>query len=93
MTIEDNLKAMTLMSSLAPSWETFVTIVCNASTIVIEYSKVTSATLTEADRTKSLAKKTAIDAYVVQSLATTKQSRKKFFPTVKQSTMSKQVPR
>ena len=29
--IEDELKAMLLMSSLPSSWETFVTIVCNAS--------------------------------------------------------------
>ena len=32
MTIEDELRAMLLMSSLPSSWETFVAIVCNAST-------------------------------------------------------------
>jgi hypothetical protein len=31
MTIDDELKALLLMSSLPPSWETFVTTVCNAS--------------------------------------------------------------
>ena len=54
--IEDELRAMILMSSLPSSWETFVTTVCNASTTVVKYSKVTSAILTEAARRKSFAK-------------------------------------
>ena len=57
-TIEDELRAMILMSSL-PSWETFVTTVCNASTTAIKYSEVTSAILTEAARRKSFTKGSA----------------------------------
>ena len=41
-TIEDELKAMLLMSSLPPSWETFFTTVCNVSTAAMKYSEVTS---------------------------------------------------
>ena len=47
MTIEDELRAMLLMSSLPSSWETFVTTMCNASTTVVKYSEVKSAILTE----------------------------------------------
>ena len=64
--IEDELRAMLLMSSLPPSWETFVTTVCNASTVVVKYSEVTSAILTEAPWRKSFAKDSADEAYVVQ---------------------------
>ena len=38
-TIEDELRAMILMSSLPSSWETFVTTVCNTSTTAIKYSE------------------------------------------------------
>ena len=65
-TIEDELRAMILMSSLPSSWETFVTTVCNASTTAIKYSKVTSAILTEATRRKSFTKDLVEEAYVVQ---------------------------
>ena len=65
-TIEDELRAMLLMSSLPPSWETFVTTVCNASTAGVKYSSITSAILTEAARRKSFANDLASDAYVVQ---------------------------
>ena len=44
-TIENELRAMILMSSLPSSWETFATTVCNASTTAIKYSEVTSAIL------------------------------------------------
>ena len=47
-TIEDELRAMILMSSLPSSSETFFTTVCNASTTAIKYSEVTSTILTEA---------------------------------------------
>ena len=67
--IEDELRAMLLMSSLPASWETFVTTVCNASITVVKYSEVTSAILTEAARRKSFAKDSAYKAYVVQGLA------------------------
>ena len=65
-TIEDELRAMLLMSSLPSSWETFVTTVCNASTTVVKYSEVTSAILTKAARRKSFAKDSADEANVVQ---------------------------
>ena len=65
-TIEDELRAMMLMSSLPPYWETFVTTVCNSSTTAVKYSEGTSAILTEANRRKSFAKDSADEAYVVQ---------------------------
>ena len=64
--IEDELKAILLMSSLPLSWETFVSIVCNASTTVVKYSSVTSAILTEAAWSKSFVNGSVNDAYVVQ---------------------------
>ena len=64
-TIEDELRAMILMSSF-PSWETFITTVCNASTTAIKYSEVTSAILIEAARRKSFTKDSVEEAYVVQ---------------------------
>ena len=60
-TIEDELRAMMLMSSLPPSWETFVTTVC--------YSEVTSAIRIKAARRKSFAKDSADEAYIVQGSA------------------------
>ena len=68
-TIENELRAMPLMSSLHSSWETFVTTVCNASTTVVNYSEVTSAILTEAAQRKSFAKDLADEAYGVQGSA------------------------
>ena len=65
-TIEDELREMILKSNLPSSWETFVTIVCNASTIAIKYSEVTSAILTKATRRKSFTKDSTEEAYVVQ---------------------------
>ena len=41
-TIQDELKVMLLMSRFPPSWETFVTTVCNVSTAAMKYSEVTS---------------------------------------------------
>ena len=69
MTIEDELRAMLLISSLPPSRQTFVTTVCNTSTTVVKYSEVTSAILTEAAQRKSFAKDWAEEAYVVQGSA------------------------
>ena len=57
-TIEDELGAMMLMSSIPSSWETFVT--------VVKYSEVTSTIVTEVTRRKSFAKDSADKAYVVQ---------------------------
>ena len=65
-TIEDELRAMLLMSSLPSSWETFVTTMCNASTIAVKYSEVTSAILTRAARKKSFAKDLIDEAYVLR---------------------------
>ena len=64
--MEDELRAMFLMSSLPSSWETFVTTMCNASTTVVKYSEVTSVVLTKAARRKSFAKDSTDEAYVVQ---------------------------
>ena len=60
--IEDDLRAMILMSSLPSSWETLFTTVCNGSTTA------TSAILTEAAWTKSFTKDSAEEGYVVQGL-------------------------
>ena len=64
--IEDELRAMLLMSTLPSSWETFVTTVCNASTVATKYYEVTSTILTEVARRKSFTKDSAEEAYVVQ---------------------------
>jgi hypothetical protein len=53
MTINDELKALFLMSSLPPSWETFVMTVCNASTTVVKYFETTSSILSEDARRKT----------------------------------------
>jgi hypothetical protein len=47
MTIDDEIKALLLMSTLPPSWETFVTTVCNASAAAVKYSETTSSILSE----------------------------------------------
>ena len=57
------------MSSLPPSWETFVSTVCNASIATMKYFEVTSAIMTEAALRKSLAKHSTNEAYVVQGSA------------------------
>ena len=66
-TIEDELRAMFLMSSLPSSWEIFVTTMCNASITAVKYSDVaSSAILTEVARRKSFAKDSTDEAYVVK---------------------------
>ena len=60
------MRAMLLMSSLPPSWETFITTVCNASTAAVKYSEVMSAILTDAAWRKSFAKDSVDEAYIVQ---------------------------
>ena len=52
-TIQDELKVMLLMSRFPPSWETFVTTVCNASIVAMKYIEIMSSILTEATRRKS----------------------------------------
>ena len=46
-TIDDELKALLLMSNLPPSCETFITTVCNTLTSVIKYSEMTSSILSK----------------------------------------------
>ena len=66
--MEDELRAMLLMRSLPPSWETFLTTVCTASTADVKYSEVTSAILSEAPERKCFAKASVDKAYVVTLL-------------------------
>jgi hypothetical protein len=67
ITIDDELKALLLMSTLPPSWETFVTIVCNASAAAVRYSETTSSILSEDARRKTFVQNLASEAYTVQS--------------------------
>jgi hypothetical protein len=67
MTIDDELKALLLMSSLPPSWETFVTTVCNASATAVKYSETTSSILSEDARRKTFVQNSANEVYTVQS--------------------------
>ena len=53
MMIEDESKSMLLMSSLPPSWETFVTPVCDTLVIVVKYSKIMSSILSKYARRKT----------------------------------------
>jgi hypothetical protein len=65
MTIDDELKALLLMSRLPPSWETFVTIVCNACAAAVKYSEITSSNLFEDTRRKTFVQNSASEAYTV----------------------------
>jgi hypothetical protein len=65
MTIDDELKALQLMSSLPPSWETFVTTECNASATAVKYSETTSSILFEDARRKPFIPNSASEAYTV----------------------------
>jgi hypothetical protein len=67
MTIDDELKALLLMSTLPPSWKTFVTTVCNASAAAVKYSETTSSILSEDARRKTFVQNSASEAYTVQS--------------------------
>ena len=53
MTIDDELMALLLMSSVPPLWETFGTTMCNVSSASLKYSKITSSILMEATQRKS----------------------------------------
>ena len=53
MTINDELKALLFMSNLPPSWETFVTPVCDTLVIVVKYSKIMSSILSKYARRKT----------------------------------------
>jgi hypothetical protein len=52
-TIDDELKALLLMSTLPQSWETFVTTVCNASAAAVKSSETTSSILSKDPRSKT----------------------------------------
>jgi hypothetical protein len=67
MTIDDELKALLLMSTLPPSWETFVRTVCNASAAAVKYFETTSSILSEDARRTTFVQNTASEAFTVQS--------------------------
>jgi hypothetical protein len=75
MTIDNELKALLLMSSLPPSWETFVTTVCNASATAVKYSETTSSILSENARRKTFVQNSANEAYTVQGTGDRQQHR------------------
>jgi hypothetical protein len=75
MTIDDKLKALLLMSSLLPSWETFVTTVCNASATAVKCSKTTRSILSEDAQRKTFVQNSASEAYTVQSTGDRRQHR------------------
>jgi hypothetical protein len=62
MTI-DELKALLLMTSLPPSWETFITTVCNASATAVKYFETTSSILSEDAQRKTFVQNSASEAY------------------------------
>ena len=66
MTIEEELRALILLSSLPPSWETFVTMIYNASSTTMTYAFATRAILSEDARRKSFEQNTSGEAYAVQ---------------------------
>jgi hypothetical protein len=79
MTIDDEIKALLLMSTLPPSWETFVTTVCNASATAVKYSETTSSILSEDARRKTFVHNSASEAYTVQSTGDRQQHRGRSF--------------
>jgi hypothetical protein len=79
MMIDDELKALLLMSNLPPSWETFVTTVCNALATTIKYSETTIYILLEDARRKTFVQTSASEAYTVQSTGDREQHRGRSF--------------
>ena len=69
MTIDDELKALLLMSNLSHSWETFITTVCNGLCRVVKYSEIASSVLSEDAKRKTFVHESASDAFIIQSLA------------------------
>ena len=66
ITIEEELSALILLSSLPPSWETFIITVCNSSTATMTYASATVSILSEAAPRKSFEQSTSAEAYTVQ---------------------------
>jgi hypothetical protein len=75
MTIDDELKALLLMNSCRPSWETFVTTVCNTSATALKYSETTISIFPEDARRKTFVQNSASEAYTVQSMGDRQQHR------------------
>jgi hypothetical protein len=75
MRIDDELKALLLMSSLPPSWETFVPTICNVSATAIKYSETTSSIFSEDAQRKTFVQNSASEAYTVQSTVDRRQHR------------------
>ena len=65
-TIEEELRALILLNSILPSWELFVTTICNAYPTTMTYASVTGSILSEDARHKSFEQNTSGDAYMVQ---------------------------
>jgi hypothetical protein len=63
------------MSSLPPSWETFVMTICNASATALKYSETKSSILSEDARRKTFVQNSASEAYTVQSTDDRQQHR------------------
>ena len=68
MTIEEELRALILLSSQIPSWATFITTICNASSMAITYVSATGAILSEDARRKSFEHNMSSEAYAVQDI-------------------------
>jgi hypothetical protein len=79
MKIDDELKALLLMSTLPASWETFITTVCSASAMAVKYSETTSSILSEDTQRKMFVQNSASEAYTVQSTGDRKQHRGRSF--------------
>jgi hypothetical protein len=75
MTIDDELKALLLMSSLPPSWENIVITVCNVLATAVKYSKTTSSILSEDAQRKTFVQNSASEAYTIQSTGDRQQHR------------------
>ena len=63
MTIEYELHALILLSSLLLSWKTFCTSICNASTMAMTYSSATRSILCEDAQRKSFEQNSSGEAY------------------------------
>ena len=68
MTIDEELEALLLMSSHPPSWEMFITTICDASATAIKYFEVTSSILFKGTQRKTFIHELASDAFMMQSL-------------------------
>jgi hypothetical protein len=93
MTIDNELKALLLMSSLLPSWETFVTTVCNTSATEVKYSETMSSILSEDARRKTFVQTSANEAYTVQSTGDRLQHRGRSFSRGPNATRSRRKSR